>query len=381
MRIIHTISGLEGGGAEMMLLKLLDKWDRPDDQIEVVSLTDKGVIGEKIESLGIPVTALGMPRGRPSISGLVRLSSRFRRSPPAIVHCWMYHGNLVGGLAARLGRQQAIIWGIRSSNPGYRRTTQWTAWAGARLSRSVPRKIVCCSEVARQNHVTMGYCPARMLVIPNGFDLVRFKPDAGAREAVRLELNIPARTLLIGLVARFDPQKDHRNFIEAARLLAAGHADVHFLLCGQQIDGANAELSGWIERAGLSDRFHLLGRRDDVPRLTAALDIATCSSSYGEAFPNILGEAMACGVPCVTTDVGDSAYVVGRTGLVVRPCAPELLAGAWSRVIAGGVSLRQEMGREARCRIEGNFELKTIVNLYQSLYREVWADLSGDRGK
>lgn len=375
LKVVHVVSGLNMGGAEMMLFKLLSVWDRPRDEVEVVSLTGRGVFAERIEALGIQVTALEMPRGRPSLAGLIRLAKRFRHGPRVIVHCWMYHGNMIGGLAAWLGRQREIIWGIRSSSldeVGNRRSTILTAKAGARLS-ALPRTIVCCSENARQLHVEMGYRADRMLVIPNGFDLDRFKPDEAARKSVRQELGIADDAILIGFIARFDPQKDHRSFVESARLVAVGQPEVHFVLCGHQLDWSNDAVRGWIEMAGLKENFHLLGRRDDVARITAALDIAACSSAFGEAFPNVLGEAMACGVPCATTDVGDSAYIVGDTGLVVPPGLPGLMADAWEKLIKAGGAYRRELGQVARRRVEENFELRSVAARYHSLYMEIEA--------
>jgi glycosyltransferase involved in cell wall biosynthesis len=374
MKVVHIISGLEGGGAEMMLFKLLQVWDRRRDDVEVISLTDRGVIGEKIERIGVRVSTLNMPRGRPSLGGIVRLTGRLRRLPPAIVHCWMYHGNLIGGLSARFAGQRAVIWGIRSSNLdeiGNRRSTRWTVKAGAILSSSLPQKIVSCSEVALKIHADLGYDAGRMTVIPNGFDTSRFKPDEVARSEVRAELNLRNDVLLIGFVARFDPQKDHRGFIDAARHLIASGIDAHFMLCGTGIDQCNTTLVQWIAEAGLLERFHLLGRRDDIPRLTAALDLAACSSSFGEAFPNILGEAMACGIPCVATDVGDSAYIIGDTGFVVPPSAPELLAKAWSRMLTIDASTRRELGEAARRRVAEKFELGAIATRFAQLYCEM----------
>ena len=210
-----------------------------------------------------------------------------------------------------------------------------------------------------------------MMVIPNGFDLAAFKPDAKARTAVREELGISQEALLIGLVGRFDPQKDHRNFVAAAARLRAYCPQVHFLLCGDGVNWNNAELTGWIGEAGLRQQFHLLGRREDMPRLTAALDISSTSSSYGEGFPNVIGEAMACGVACAITDVGDSAFIVGETGLVVPPRDPEALAHAWKKLIEMGPEGRQKLGETARKRILENFSLPDIVARYEALYKEV----------
>jgi glycosyltransferase involved in cell wall biosynthesis len=188
---------------------------------------------------------------------------------------------------------------------------------------------------------------------------------------VREELGISQEALLIGLVGRFDPQKDHRNFVEAAARLRTDCPQVHFLLCGDGVNWNNAELTGWIGEAGLRQQFHLLGRREDMPRLTAALDISSTSSSYGEGFPNVIGEAMACGVACAITDVGDSAFIVGETGLVVPPRDPEALAQAWKKLIEMGPEGRQKLGETARKRILENFSLPDIVARYEALYKEV----------
>jgi glycosyltransferase involved in cell wall biosynthesis len=377
MKIVHIISGLDVGGAEMMLFKLLSAWNGPADLIEVVSLTNKGPIAARIEALGISVIALNMPRGRPSLRGLIKLSFLLRKSSPDIVHCWMYHGNLIGGLAALMSRRKAVLWGIRTStlsSKGNRRSTILTAKAGAWTSGILSQKIVCCSRVALDVHATLGYCREKMMVIPNGFDLTRFKPDAMARNSVREELEVPLDAVLIGLIARFDPQKDHQNFVDAAAIVARSYPDIHFVLCGQGVDRQNPALAGWIAGSGASNRFHLLGRRDDVPRLTASLDIGASSSSYGEAFPNVLGEAMASGVPCVSTNVGDSAEIIGATGLIVAPRSPQLLAAAFARLIEAGSIGRSKLGAEARARVDERYELGAIVRRYKGVYEDMLND-------
>ena len=209
-----------------------------------------------------------------------------------------------------------------------------------------------------------------MVVIPNGFDLNLFKPDLEGRTLVRQELRIPEDTMLIGMVGRFDPQKDHYNFIKAAALLQKEIPDVQFLLCGDDITWENQKLSKWIDETGFHGYFHLLGRRSDISRIMTALDIA--SSSYGEGFPNVVGEAMSCGVPCVVTDVGDSALIVGDTGIVVPPKDPNALALAWKKLIEIGKDKRQKLGHNARLRIRENFNLPSVVRRYEELYKDVW---------
>ena len=373
IQLVHIITGLNTGGAETMLYKLLSAMEREAFEPLVVSLTDIGPVGEKIRALGVPVRALGMRRGVPDPRGVWRLVRLLKRQRPYLVQTWMYHADLLGGLAARLaGRGIPVVWGIHHSNldpKGNKRTTIWTARVCARLSHRLPSRIVCCSEASRQVHAALGYAPQKMVVIPNGFDLSAFRPDPSARESVRRELGVAADALLIGLVGRFDPQKDHSNFVAAAALLSAAYPEAHFLLCGDGVNWDNQKLAGWIEEAGLRKRFHLLGRREDMPRLTAALDIAS-SSSYGEGFPNVIGEAMACGVPCAVTDVGDSAFIVGDTGLVVPPRDPEALAQAWKKLIDMGQEGRQRLGGAARKRILENFNLPDIIARYEALYKE-----------
>ncbi len=357
----------------MMLYKLLSGTDRENFESEVVSLMDIGAIGKRIQELAVSVRALGMRQGVPSLPALLRLVYWLRQNPPHCVQTWMYHADLIGGISAKLAGGIPVIWGIRNSNlkPQHtKRTTLLTAKACARLSRRLPARIVCCSEASRQSHKEMGYAEDRMVVIPNGFDLAAFKPDQEARPAVRRELCIPGEAPLIGLVGRFNPLKDHNNFIRAAAHLHACLPDVHFLLCGDGVTWENPELVEWIKTAGIQTRCHLLGRREDIPRLTASLDIA-CSSSNSEGFPNVIGEAMACGVPCVVTDVGDSAMIVGETGRVVPPRNPQALAECWRELLELGPEGRSRLGSAARHRVEEHFNLPLIVTRYERLYEQV----------
>ncbi len=194
MKVLHLITTLSIGGAEMMLYKLLSCLDRQTFASEVVSLTDIGPVGEKMQHLGVPVRALGMHRGRPNPMGLWRLTRWLRQDPPHVLQTWMYHADLIGGLAAKLAGNIKVMWGIRHSNlaPAVnKRGTIWTALTCARLSHWLPARIVCCSETSRQLHVELGYAGDKMIVIPNGFDLDIFRPDSAARQTVRRELNIP----------------------------------------------------------------------------------------------------------------------------------------------------------------------------------------------
>ena len=374
IRITHLITGLNTGGAEMMLYQVLCQMNRDAFRAEVISMIEIGALGEKIAKLGIRVRTLHMRPGIPDPRALWRLVSMLKEQPPDLMQTWMYHANLMGSIAAKLAQDIPIIWGIHHSNfdpQKSKRRTIWTMKAAALLSSRIPRGVICCGEAPRRVHVQIGYDARKITVIPNGFDLMSFYPDPLARVSVRRELGIPSEAPVIGLVARFHPKKDHRTFIAAAGLLHQTRPDAYFVLCGDGIGPENQELARWIQQAGIGHHCKLLGIREDMPRLMAALDVATSSSSYGEGFPIVLGEAMACGVPCVATDVGDSALIVGSTGRVVTAQQPQSLAQAWNELLGLSQEQRSRLGREARQRIEQNFSLPVIVRRYENLYKEL----------
>ncbi|MCK5544667.1 MAG: glycosyltransferase [Desulfobulbaceae bacterium] len=372
-KIFHIISSLSTGGAEMMLYKLLSRMDSEVFLPEVVSLTDIGSVGRRILDLGIRVRSLGMSRGSLSPIKLLKLVQWLRIGRPELIQTWMYHADLIGSIATFAAGHIPVVWNIRQTNlsPEFnKRSTIWTARLCARLSGRLPYGIICNSHVSCSAHVDFGYDKDKMVVIPNGFDLDLFKPDSAMRSSVRKELGLADNTLLIGLVARFDPQKDHHNFIRAASLVSAIWPDAHFVLCGKYITRENSMLAGWISDEGLDDKCTLLGERHDIPEINSALDIA-CSSSTGEGFPNVVGEAMACGVPCVVTDVGDSALIVGDTGRVAPPEDHRAFAAALAELIDMGPLERTRLGKRARSRIEEHFSLADVAARYEKLYLEL----------
>jgi glycosyltransferase involved in cell wall biosynthesis len=371
-RVIFMITGLTTGGAEMMLLKLCSKLDRRRFEPCVISLSDKGMIGPRIEALGIPVYALGMRPGCPSLTGLLRLRKLVSTLCPNLVQGWMYHGNLAASLAAG---SAPVVWGIRQSLYGLdkeRLLTRWVIRLGAFLSR-YPRAIVYNSRTSSIQHEIFGFDKLQTYVIPNGFDTNVFQPDQSARITIRQELGLSDNTVLIGLIGRYHPMKDHRNFLNAAALLCKEFPDVYFLLVGCEVTRDNPALSAMIGEFELSSRVFLLGERKDIPQLNAALDIASSASAWGEGFANVIGEAMSCGVPCVVTDVGDSAWITGSTGRVVPQCDPIALAAAWKSMIMHGQAERQSLGIQARRRVIEYFSLESVVKQYEDLYESLIA--------
>jgi len=355
-----------------MLYKLLSAMDRHQFPVEVFSLEDVGSTGKRIaRDLGIPVFSLRSTTGRTSVSAAVRLLAHLRRSHPQIIQTWMYHANLLGGIAGRaLGKP--VIWNIRRGSLAHlKRRTLWISRACSAVSSAVPVRIVCCSSDSLERHAAAGYARARMTVIPNGFDLFRFRPDPALRQSVRGELGIGPDNLLLGLIARFDPAKDHETFLRSAALIHARCPGARFLLCGKDVDNRNRRLAEWIDALELGGCCLLLGLRDDVPRILAGLD-ALVSSSACEGFPNVIGEAMACGVPCVATNVGDSGLIVGAAGRLVPPSDPEALAVGCMELIEMGAHGRAELGDAARLRIETHFGMAAVAAQYQDLYARVF---------
>ena len=319
IKVLHVIVDLDVGGAEIMLSKLAREIHPQQFESQVISLTTEGALADEFQTAGIPIHALNLGKRMGDLRMVFQLVRWIREIRPDIVHTWMYHADLLGGLAAKMAGSFPILWSIRHSDfaANSKRSTRAVRRILGWISPWVPTKIVSNSHQAAAVHVDKGYPGQKMVVIPNGFDLEIWRADSVARDSVRSELGLAPEDFLIGLVARYHPQKDHRTFIQAAALMAAKFPNVHFVLCGLNIDHENQELIELIEALNLKDCIHLLGRRRDIPRLTASFDLATSSSAYGEAFPTTLGEAMACEVPCVATDVGDAAQILGDLGIVV----------------------------------------------------------------
>jgi glycosyltransferase involved in cell wall biosynthesis len=378
--VTHIIAGLAPDGAERMLHRLVAGMDSSRFENEVISLTDLGPMTEKIEAAGIRVRALGMKRGSANPYHLLRLAAWLRKLPPQqVIQTWMYHADLVGGIAAKLAGCAAVVWNIRHSelHPGIdKRHTILTAKACAKLSRWLPRRIICCSDASKTFHARLGYAANRMEVIPNGFDLELLKPESDQRAAIRRELGIEPATPLIGYVARKHAVKDHRTFFEAAGLLHRQFPAVEFLLCGEGLVANDPELNEWAQAAGVQDLCHVLGRRDDVPRILNTLDIAA-STSTSEAFPNTLAEAMACGIPCAVTDVGDSRAIIGQTGSVTPVKDPGAMARSWADLLAMEPNARRHLGEAARRRIEQNYGLTNVIRRYEELYTRVAGESAG----
>ena len=368
MRILHIIIDLTSGGAELMLKRLAVAHLRhPQYRHEVISLRTLATVGPMLEAHGIRVDALGMgsPRDMPRV--LMRLVREIRARRPDVVQTWMYHSDLLGGLAARLAGLRRVIWGVRIADigphMGISRSTGLVRKACARLSRRLPARIVYVAHSARRVHEALGYAADRGVVIPNGYEL----PPALPRDRLKAELDLPAEALVVGSAGRFNLQKDPESFVAAAAIAGARDPRLRFVMIGRGYTADNAELAGWIAASGVADRFHLLGERHDLQALLAGMDLF-CLHSIGEGFPNVVAEAMSAGTPCIVTDVGDAAFLVGDTGTVVPPSDPEALAGAVAELAALPDDRRRTLGEAARERVASEFSIEVVARLYGELY-------------
>lgn len=357
-----------------MLLQLLSEWRRCESRIEsaVVSLLDKGAIGERIEALPVPVHALHTGRGWPNPAAVLRLASIVRSYRPDVIKTWMYHANLLGSIVAPLCGVP-VVWGVHHATTERRSLSARTALivgATARLSR-IPRQIVCVSEAGLRAHVNAGYAADRMTFVPNGIDTATFNRSAEARARVRRELGVDGGTVLVGIVGRVHPDKAHGVFLSAAAQLERRNANVRFVLCGRGTEPSDEAMSRLVQQSGVRGVIRL-GARGDMPAVYSALDILASSSST-EAFSLTIAEAMSCGLPCVVTNVGDSASIVGATGRVVRANLPTPLANAIESVATLSGDVRADIGAQARRRIVENFAIGGVARRYADILRQAMA--------
>ncbi len=369
-KISFIITALGIGGAEMMLLRLLQALNKDKYEISLISLKSGGALEKEFLDLGIPIFSAEMNSLVGTIRGISKVRRLLDKIKPDIAFCWMYHANLVGGLAAKRSGIKNIYWNIRNS--GLKEMWKYPLTSavikiGAFYSDCIPDLIIVNSHQAMQNHIRMGYSGSKMHVVYNGIDTKLFQPDADTRYMVRKELKIKPSTLLIGMAARFHPQKDHRNFIEAASLINNKMPNIQFVLCGTNIDNSNEKLAAWVLEFGLEEKVLLLGERRDMPRVMGAMDLMVLSSAYGESFPNVIAEAMSCGVPCVATGVGGSAFIIGNTGLIIPPGNSEALADAALKLLTNDAT-RMMMGKKARIRIQREFSIGTISKEYEKFF-------------
>jgi glycosyltransferase involved in cell wall biosynthesis len=353
-KVLHVISGLGLGGAEMALARLAVGLQKRGHPQQVVTLTGHGIVRNLLELHSIPVTELKVGSVAKSFAAIFRLAALIRSTAPDVVQGWMYHGNLVATLAHVLawsGLRPRLFWNIRASNMDACRYGQLIKWS-ARLSR-LPDLIIANSNAGAQFHLQQGFQPWRLEVLPNGIDTEKFRPDASLRQAFRLAQGIPPEAVLVIHVARVDPMKDHATFLAAMNKLP----EVRAVLVGMGT-----------QNLSLPPNVSALGLRTDVERLYPAADIVVSTSAFGEGFSNVLAEGMSAGLVPIATDVGDAKLIVGDTGIIVPPRDETALAAAITRTVTLEPATRRRMGLAAREHIVTHFSLSRTVEAYERFY-------------
>jgi glycosyltransferase involved in cell wall biosynthesis len=381
LRILHIIPDLSIAGAEMKLYKVLSANRKELFTPTVISMRDRGELRQRIEALGIPVYSLGIRGSLPGPSSIRKLMRIVREMRPEVIHGWMYHGNLAAQFAATLARDRpAVLWSVHQSLYSFA-YEKWLTALVIRLDGLLSRaaqKIVYVSKTSASHHESIGYRKEKTLVFHPGFDTEKFAPSEDARLSLRRQLGLADNTLLIGLIGRYHPVKDHGNYLRAAAKLSQKHPEVRFVMCGKGVDYQNAVLGNLIRELRLEQRVILLGQRTDIERIVAALDIVA-SSSCSEGFPNVVGEAMSAAVPCVVTAVSDLPEIVGNTGRVVAVKDSSALAAGLEELIEMGRAGRLALGAAARARIIERYSLESSIAQYETVYEGLAAQTGNDR--
>jgi glycosyltransferase involved in cell wall biosynthesis len=367
LRVTHLISGLGIGGAEMMLYKLIKATQGKTMLHHVISLSIIGEVGEKIRQCRVPVVAMGFHSDLTDLLRLPKLRAAVAQTNPDIIQTWMYHADFLGALLF----PGKVIWNVQNGaldRKHSRFLTRFLRWSCARMSQR-PAGIVYCAESARAIHEGLGYRNPVSTVIANGINTTVFKPNPQARLAFRKQQQIADDVRVIGHVGRFDPQKGYATLLAAFARAYEQENHVHFVLCGKGLTTQNQGLMALLPAGLPAEAITFLGPRNDIAGILPALDIFVLSSAYGEAFPNVLGEAMACGVACVSTDVGDARRILADAGVITPVGDETALADGIGSLLRQDAMEKQSLKQKARSRIVYEFGLDRIVSEYTALYR------------
>ena len=371
IKIVHIINDLSPGGAEKMLLNLVSNTDKSKFDIYVLSLQDKGEVAFDIEKNGVPVFCFHIFKKYDFIFKFLKLLFTLVKINPNIVHTWMYHSNLIGGIAAKLATSSKIMWSIHSTtlDPGPEKFgTMLVIKLSTFLSKIIPDNIILCSKASYQFHKSIGYKKNSMDIIPNGIDLKRFKYSTNGKLNLINKLKIDPESKFIGMVGRYHSMKRHDIFLHAAKIIINKYPSIHFILCGTGVDDSNNKLVNLVNQFDLGNNVHLLGYISDMSDLYSSLDILAVTSSYGESFPLTICEAMACNVPVVATNVGDTSYIMDTKSMTIPINEPMLLAEKCCEILSLNEKSRTNVTEKSRLRIEKLFDIKIIEEKYRNSY-------------
>lgn len=368
MIILHLITGLNDGGAEGALFRLC-KYDNKNCHV-VVSLLDGGKYESKFKSNNIDVYTLKLNTILGFLTCIYSYRKILTKTNPDIIQTWLYHADLFGGICSYLLGYNKIFWNIRNCNTStkaLKSTTRIIVYLNSIISYLIPKRIISVSQNATLHHINIGFRKDKFVNIPNGYDFNQIDSVSDELLALKAKYNF-----LIGMVARFDPQKDHFNLLKSLAILKEKNVDFHCLLVGTGMDQSNLFLVKEINKLNLTNYITLLGRRDDINSVMQILDIHVLSS-LGEAFPNVLVEAMFNGTPCISTDVGDSNFIIDKFGWVVKPESPSRLATAIldsNNLFLNNKKDWDQMCFDGKNSVISRFSIEKMV----SNYNQIWND-------
>ncbi|MGK7887258.1 MAG: glycosyltransferase [Crocosphaera sp.] len=365
IKLTFLVRDLNVGGAQKQLISLLKALNKDKFEITLLTLYSGGVLEKELHNTNVALISLDKTSRWDVLEFFGKLIRTINGIKPDIIHGYLGLPNLLTMLLKPLFPKTKIVWGVRASNQDFR-DYNWLLGVIFKLEcwlSSFADLIIVNSYAGKNYHLKCGFPSDKMVVIPNGIDHGHFRPDTSMRIKIRKTWGISEDTILIGLVGRLDPMKDHSNFLKAAMLLSQERKNIRFVCVGKGPEKYAKQLYQLSDELKISDKVLWVGERNDMPAIYNSLDIACSSSSYGEGFPNVIGEAMACGVPCVVTDVGDSAWVVGDIGVVVPPKNPQAMACGWKSCLEMD---RKEISKQSRARIIENFSIQNLVDKTES---------------
>ena len=369
MKTLFLARSLDGGGAERQLVTLAVGLRQRGHEVAIAAFYSGGELETQARNAGVAIVALGK-RGRWDVVGFAwRLLKTLRAARPDILHGYLATANLFAVLARPFLPRTRTVLGIRASNMALDRY-DWLMRLIGRLEAlfaSPADLVIANSEAGRDYAVARGFPGDKMAVVPNGIDSQFFRPDPTVRAGVRADLGIGSEARLIGLVARLDPMKDHPTFLQAVAEFLKSGGRARFVCVGDGPRDYRETLHSLGRELGIESNLLWAGARNDMPSVYNALDVLTLTSAFGEGFPNVLGEAMACGVPCVATDVGDVKRVLGEEGIAVPPGDPGALARAWVTMLRRIETDNDMLGQETRRRIVTHFSAETMVARTEAL--------------
>jgi glycosyltransferase involved in cell wall biosynthesis len=381
IHVQHIITSLNPGATEKSMLELALGLDPARFRISVISLQAGGYLADRLTARQVDLETLGVRSVNwPGLRAIRRLKRTVVAMQPDIVQGWMTHGNLAAWNAygALDPSKSSLCWNIQHTleqKDLQHRKTRFLLGFQAMVSGRVDR-IVYQSEAVADSRRKLGFRAHGDQVISNGVDLMSFRPSEEFRQTSRNRFGLADEQVLIGFVAPFEPLKGHRPFLEAVHRLHQADLKVHALLVGEGADAANEELTRLLQSLGLTDHVHRLGYRSNIAEIFPAFDIC-CLASFTRSFPDVLAEAMACGVPCVASGGGMVADIIGNTGVVVADNRAETLRDGLRELLECSSELRKRKGHSARRRIEEQYSLQSMVEQYQGLYEVLYTAKRG----